>query len=78
MTEVRECSPPILKMSMAVPLGGDVGDPRVPTTYLEDVYGKPLGGDAGDPGAPTTYLKDVDGKPPGRRCRRPGSAHHLS
>jgi hypothetical protein len=29
---------------MADPLGGAIGDPRVPTTYVGDVDGAPLGG----------------------------------
>jgi hypothetical protein len=40
MTEIRDHSPPILKMSMASPLRGDVGDPRVPTTYHDYVDGE--------------------------------------
>jgi hypothetical protein len=40
--------------------------------------GAPLGGDDGDLRAPTPYLEDIDGGAPERRCRRPGSAHHLS
>jgi hypothetical protein len=35
----REHPPPILKTSMAGPLGSDAGDPGRPTTYLEDVDG---------------------------------------
>jgi hypothetical protein len=43
MMEVRECSPPILKMSMAGPVGGDAEDPGAPTTYFEHVNGGPPG-----------------------------------
>jgi hypothetical protein len=39
MTEIRERPSPILKMSMAGPLGGDTGSPEEPTTFLEDVDG---------------------------------------
>jgi hypothetical protein len=65
--EVRECPPPMLKTSMAGPLGGDARDPRAYTTYVEDVDGRPLGGDVGDPKVPTTYVEDVDDEPLGRR-----------
>jgi hypothetical protein len=44
MPEDRECPPPMLKTSMAAPLGGDAGGPGVPTTYAEDVDGGALGG----------------------------------
>jgi hypothetical protein len=62
---------------MADPLRGNVGDPGVSITYVEDVDGGPPGGDVGDPGGPTTYVKDVNGGPSGRQCRRSGSTHHL-
>jgi hypothetical protein len=62
---------------MADPLGGDVGDPGVPTTYIEDVTGGPLGGNARDLRAPTTYVEDFDGDPPWRQCQRPRGAHQL-
>jgi hypothetical protein len=79
MLEIREHPPPISKTLMASSLGGGVGSPGVPTTFLEDVDGAPpLGGDDGDPGAFTTFLKDVDGGTPRRRCQRFGSVHHLS
>jgi hypothetical protein len=64
--EVRERPPPIFKMSMVGPLGGEAGDPGAPTTYLKGIDGAPLGGDAGDPGAPITYPEDVDGGLPWR------------
>jgi hypothetical protein len=64
MAEVRECSPPIFKMTMVCSLGGDDGGPVVLTTYLEGIDGGPLGGDARGLGAPTTYLEDNDGGAP--------------
>jgi hypothetical protein len=38
--ETWEHPPPFSKSSMAEPLGGDAGDPRVPTTFLKDVDGR--------------------------------------
>jgi hypothetical protein len=67
MTEIRERPSPILKMSMAAPLGGDTGSPEEPTTFLEDVDGGALGDNDGDPAELITYLGDVDGGPPGPR-----------
>jgi hypothetical protein len=64
--EVRECSPPILKTSMAGPVGGDAEESVAPTNYFEDIDGGPLGGDDGDPRAPTTNFEDTDGRPHGR------------
>jgi hypothetical protein len=43
MLEIWERPPLMLKMSMAGPLEGDVSDPGVPTTYVEDVEGGPPG-----------------------------------
>jgi hypothetical protein len=43
MLEVWECPPPMLKMSMVGPLGGDVERPGVPTTYAKDIDGGPPG-----------------------------------
>jgi hypothetical protein len=43
MMEVRERSPPILKMLMVGPLGGDVRGPGAFTTYVGDVDGGALG-----------------------------------
>jgi hypothetical protein len=42
-TETQERPPPILKMLMVGPVGGDDGGPGVLTTYLEDVDGGPCG-----------------------------------
>jgi hypothetical protein len=64
------------EMSMAAPLGGAVGDPGGPTTYVRAVDGDPLGRAVGDPEAPTTYVGDIYGGPSRRRCRRLGCAHH--
>jgi hypothetical protein len=43
LTETRERPPPKSETSMAGPLGGCDRDPRVPTTYVGDVYGGPPG-----------------------------------
>jgi hypothetical protein len=65
--ETRERPPPMSEKSMACPLGGTDGDPRVPTPMLETSMMGLLGGADGDPGAPTTYVGDIDGGPPKRR-----------
>jgi hypothetical protein len=39
MTEIRERPPPVLKISMASPLGGDNGDLGASTIYFEDING---------------------------------------
>jgi hypothetical protein len=39
MLETRERPPPILKMLMVGPLGGDAGDPGAPKTYPQDING---------------------------------------
>jgi hypothetical protein len=50
------------------PVGGAVGDPGAPTTYVGDINGySPLGGTIGDPGMPIIYVGNVDGGLPGRR-----------
>jgi hypothetical protein len=43
MPEIRERPPPMSKISIAGPLGGDAGDPVAPSTYVEDVDGEPPG-----------------------------------
>jgi hypothetical protein len=63
ISEIRECPPLNTKTSMAVPLGGDDGDPGAPTTQRENVDGGTLGGDAGDPRAPTTQCENVNSGP---------------
>jgi hypothetical protein len=63
MTEIRELPPPILKTSMAGPLGGDDRDPERPPPILKMSMVGPLGDYAGSPGAPITYLGDIDGGP---------------
>jgi hypothetical protein len=54
MTEVRVCSPPILKTLMANPLGGDAGGSTAPTTYLQDIDGR----------TPWEAMMEVWGRPP--------------
>jgi hypothetical protein len=43
LSETRECPPPMSKTSIAGPLGGAVGDPGAPTTYVKDFDGGPPG-----------------------------------
>jgi hypothetical protein len=45
------------------PLGGAVGDPGVPTTYVRDADGGPPRGTFRDQGVPTTYVGDINGAP---------------
>jgi hypothetical protein len=71
--EVRECSPPILKTSMAGPVGGDAEESVAPTTYLEDIDGGPLGGDDGDRERPPPILKTLMAGPIGGDDKGPGA-----
>jgi hypothetical protein len=50
---------------MAGPLGGTVGDPVVPTTYVRDVDSGAPGRHCRRPKSATTYVGDVDGGPLG-------------
>jgi hypothetical protein len=52
-------------MSMVGSLGGDAGDLRASTTYLEDIDGGSPGSCCQRSGVLTTYLEDVDGTPLG-------------
>jgi hypothetical protein len=47
----QERSPPMSEMSMAPPLGGTVGDPGAPTTYVGDVDSGPPWGSVIHPGS---------------------------
>jgi hypothetical protein len=58
------------------PLGGGVGDLRVPIINTKMSMMAPLVGGGRDLGAPTINAKHVDSAPPRRLCRRYGSTHH--
>jgi hypothetical protein len=61
----------MLKTSMADSLGGNAGDPRVPTTYLEEIDGAPLEGITGDWERPPPILKTSMVGPLGGSARDP-------
>jgi hypothetical protein len=61
---------------MLGPLGGDDGDPRVPTMNATNIDSAPLRGDGTDLGAPTINARNVYGGPLWRQYRRSECAHH--
>jgi hypothetical protein len=76
VSEVRERPPPILNTSMAGPLGGDDGDPGVPTINAKNIDDRPPGRLCQRSESVHHQRKKCRRRPPRRWCRRSESAHH--